>query len=72
MTKGLKVRIVLAGLLTLLLFACGSCIFIDTSDMTWHDRGDLAKHENQVQSAPHLTAGFSFVAETGAGSIPIR
>jgi DUF4097 and DUF4098 domain-containing protein YvlB len=72
MARRLNTRIALAGLSAVLLFACNSCIYIEAGDTGWHGRGDMVRHEREVPLAAPLTAGSSFSAETGDGSITVR
>ncbi len=64
MTKGLFAKVASAGVLTSLLFLCGSCIYI-------HSDG-RARYEKEVQLAAPLAAGSSFSAHTGDGSIRVE
>jgi len=66
MKRGLYTRITLAGLLGLTLFACSSCVYVHTGGM------DTPRHERELQLAAPLTAGSSFSAETGDGSISVH
>ena len=66
MARGSYTKITRAGLLVGVLFACSSCVYVHTGDMA------RSRHEREVPLAAPLTAGSSFSADTGDGSISVR
>lgn len=66
MTRGLGTRIALTGLLVAVLLVCGSCVYVHMGN------AGMPRHERQVELSAPLTAGASFSAETGDGSITVH
>ncbi len=66
MARGSYTRITRAGLLVGVLFTCSSCVYVHTGDMA------RSRYEREVPLAAPLTAGSSFSADTGDGSIRVR
>lgn len=66
MARGSYTKITLVGLLAGALFACSSCVYVHAGDMA------KSRYEREVPLAAPLTAGSSFSADTGDGSIRVR